>query len=150
MGSHSEGSNTNATGQNSHAEGSNCTSEGDASHAGGKTCVAKGESSFVHGKELTVESGTKIIIDGHEVNFCGATAFGQYNKSDNTDLIFMIGNGGYYYADGSEHIVRKNAFAVDKDGYIYCAGIKDSEGTEINFVPYPTSKADELFKSIMG
>ena len=55
----------------------------------------------------------------------------------------MVGNG-------TSEKNRKNAFAVDKDGYIYCSGIKESGGSSSSlFVPYTTADADAAFDEIM-
>ena len=64
---HAEGDNTIAFGQASHAEGYYTTAIGDYSHAAGYYTIASGSS--------------------------GQAVVGKYNKRDNTDSLFVVGNG---------------------------------------------------------
>lgn len=38
-------------------------------------------------------------------------------------------------------IKKNNAFAVDKNGYIYCKGIKNFDSNSDSFIPYTTEQA---------
>ncbi len=111
--SHAEGQQTIASGENSHAEGwqaqalgasSHAENKGKAtgncSHAGGDQSEATGYAHFVHGY------GVKTVG-----SYFGKAAFGMYND-DSDDMILTVGNGVSWQ--------RSNAFAVDKDGNIYC------------------------------
>ena len=112
--SHAEGNNTTASGTNSHAEGDHTTVSGSDSHAGGSYSVVEDSASFAHGRYLELSYSKS-----------GRAAFGQYNDDSNTNLIFQIGNGEVV----SGEVKRSNAFAVDNEGYIYCKGIYNSEGS---------------------
>lgn len=114
--SHAEGSYTTASGTNSHAEGDHTTVSGSDSHAGGSYSVVEDSASFAHGRYLELS-----------YNKSGRAAFGQYNDDSNTNLIFQIGNGEVVNGE----VKRSNAFAVDNEGYIYCKGIYNSEGSNI-------------------
>ena len=125
--SHAEGSSTQATGTFSHAEGGSCIASGSQSHAGGYSSEANGYCSFAHGYGVIVND---MYPEGYPV-----VAFGQYNNySSNDKYLFVIGNGT---ADDK----RSNAFAVDKDGNIYCNSVNAQSGGNITFEPYTTDEA---------
>jgi hypothetical protein len=81
-GAHAEGSNTTAFGYASHAEGCHTFAMGDYSHASGYYTVASGSS--------------------------GQTVVGKYNKRDNADSLFVVGNG-----DGDANENRSDIFLVN-------------------------------------
>lgn len=114
--SHAEGSYTTASGTNSHAEGEYTTVSGSDSHAGGNHSVVEDSASFAHGRYLELSNSQRTS---------GRAAFGQYNDDSNINLIFQIGNGEVVNGE----VKRSNAFAVDNEGYIYCKGIYNSEGS---------------------
>ncbi|MBP0984953.1 MAG: hypothetical protein J6A19_14630 [Oscillospiraceae bacterium] len=139
---HAEGSYTVAGGNNSHAEGTYCEANNANSHAGGSYSKANVDMGFVHGNYIIVQDETYVEVDGWKYKM-PKSALGSFNDYSNTDLIFMIGNG-------TSENNRQNAFAVDKEGYIYCAGIKESGGSSSSlFVPYTTADADAAFDEIM-
>lgn len=104
---HSEGNKTTASGDFSHTEGSNNVASGVASHAGGARANAVGDYSFAHGR---------YVDANHEAQ----AVFGKYNKNKESNLL-EVGNGT------SDN--RSNAFEVDKNGNLKCAGdVTDGRG----------------------
>lgn len=78
--SHAEGADTITSGAYSHAEGINTTAIGQASHTEGSGSIAFGDYSHAGGL-YTIASGS------------GQTVVGKFNKQNNTDSLFIIGNG---------------------------------------------------------
>lgn len=110
--SHAEGEGCKSTGYGSHAQGMNCVASGFLSHAGGRDSTAGLSESFAHGNGLqTAENGQT-----------STALFGEYNDYSDTNVIFAVGNGS---SDSS----RSNAFAVDKEGNIYCKSIIQTGAT---------------------
>ena len=137
---HAEGYQCEATNNYSHAEGNNCKALGYCSHAGGEYCEISSSHAFAHGKGLLVNSS----------DFYGKASFGQYND-DSNDIIFSIGNG-VCLVDGTT--TRSNAFAVDKDGNIFCKSVNsiapDGSASTSLFSPYATEQAVSSAKSIFA
>lgn len=137
---HAEGYQCEATNNYSHAEGNNCKALGYCSHVGGEYCEASSSHAFAHGKGLLVNSS----------DFYGKASFGQYND-DSNDIIFSIGNG-VCLIDGTT--TRSNAFAVDKDGNIFCKSVNsiapDGSASTSLFSPYTTEQAVSSAKSIFA
>ena len=137
---HAEGYQCEAINNYSHAEGNNCKALGDCSHAGGEYCEISSSHAFAHGKGLLVNSS----------DFYGKASFGQYND-DSNDIIFSIGNG-VCLIDGTT--TRSNAFAVDKDGNIFCKSVNsiapDGSASTSLFSPYATEQAVSSAKSIFA
>jgi hypothetical protein len=94
IGSHSEGSGSLAAGIASHAEGFKSTAFGDYSHAGGVAALASGYGSFAIGSG-SFAGGNFSFAAGEYTAASGSAqvAIGKYNKHDNTDSLFIIGNG---------------------------------------------------------
>ena len=138
---HAEGYQCEATNSYSHAEGNNCKALGYCSHVGGEYCEASSSHAFAHGRSLLINSS----------DFYGKASFGQYND-DSNDIIFSIGNGSYNISDGTT--TRSNAFAVDKDGNIFCRSINsiapDGSASTSLFSPYATEQAVSSAKSIFA
>lgn len=137
---HAEGYQCEAINNYSHAEGNNCKALGDCSHAGGEYCEISSSHAFAHGKGLLVNSS----------DFYGKASFGQYND-DSNDIIFSVGNG-VCLVDGTT--TRSNAFAVDKDGNIFCKSINsiapEGSASVSLFNPYTTEQAISSAKSIFA
>lgn len=137
---HAEGYQCEAINNYSHAEGNNCKALGYCSHAGGEYCEISSSHAFAHGKGLLVNSS----------DFYGKASFGQYND-DSNDIIFSIGNG-VCLVDGTT--TRSNAFAVDKDGNIFCKSVNsiapDGSASTSLFSPYATEQAVSSAKSIFA
>lgn len=137
---HAEGYQCEAINNYSHAEGNNCKALGYCSHVGGEYCEISSSHAFAHGKGLLVNSS----------DFYGKASFGQYND-DSNDIIFSIGNGACL-VDGTT--TRSNAFAVDKDGNIFCKSINsitpDGSASVSLFAPYTTEQAVSSAKSIFA
>jgi hypothetical protein len=92
--SHAEGSQTTSFGDGSHAEGFLTLSEGLNSHAEGHTTIAEGNYSHSEGQG-TKAYGESSHVEGYYTVASGSyqTVVGRYNKYDNTDSYFIIGNG---------------------------------------------------------
>ena len=137
---HAEGYQCEAINHYSHAEGNNCKALGYCSHTGGEYCEISSSHAFAHGKGLLVNSS----------DFYGKASFGQYND-DSNDIIFSIGNG-VCLIDGTT--TRSNAFAVDKDGNIFCKSVNsiapDGSASTSLFSPYATEQAVSSAKSIFA
>ena len=137
---HAEGYQCEAINYYSHAEGNNCKALGYCSHTGGEYCEISSSHAFAHGKGLLVNSS----------DFYGKASFGQYND-DSNDIIFSIGNG-VCLIDGTT--TRSNAFAVDKDGNIFCKSVNsiapDGSASTSLFSPYAKKKAVSSAKSIFA
>lgn len=91
---HSEGNSSTAGANYSHAEGSGTTTQADYSHTEGYQTVAKGTYSHAEGNNtITVgqyshAQGVYTIASGS-----GQSVAGKYNKRDNADSLFIVGNG---------------------------------------------------------
>ena len=96
-GSHSEGYKTRALGNYAHAEGFYATASGGASHAEGWGSEAVGTYSHAGGV-FTIASGS------------GQTVVGKYNKRDNEDSLFVVGNG-----TGDSNANRRDILLVNPD-----------------------------------
>lgn len=112
-----------SNGPTSYANGSNSASFGVYARANGDTSFAEGYSTLASGMYSHAE-GYKSIASGnssHAGGFCcvaeedSLTAIGQFNKTDATGLLFVVGNG---FDESS----RSNAFAVRLDGVTEAIG----------------------------
>lgn len=99
-----EGFENMASGKYSHAEGERTLAKGNWSHTEGYGCKAK--------HHYTHAGGCGTVADQQY-----QTAVGVYNTRNNTNNLFVVGNG---YGDSDD--VRSDAFAVDWDGNIESAG----------------------------
>ena len=99
--SHAEGLATLASGNYSHSEGAQTTASGLNSHAEGAKCVASGSHSHAQNNGTVADQASQ-------------TAIGDFNTKNNTNNLFVIGNGiGDNY--------RSDAFTVDKNGNVNIA-----------------------------
>ena len=96
--SHCEGASNTASGLVAHCEGGMNTASGGESHCEGFSCEASGICSHAGGY------GT-IADQPHQ------TAIGKYNTANNTNNLFVVGNGTSGYA-------RSNAFEVSDTGNV--------------------------------
>lgn len=140
--SHSMGRGTTAGGNSSLSVGSYNKTLGASSFVGGSNCNAYGENDFVFGTQLnSSQNGNNQFV------------IGKYNDDTNIDdYLFVIGNGSLETTngDGKNEIKKSNAFAVDKNGYIYCKGIKNFDSNSDSFIPYTTEQAISSAKSIFA
>jgi len=126
LGSHAEGVNTRAIGIASHAEGQTSIAFADYSHAEGQQTVASGSNSHTEGYQTktfgswahaegyrTTASFNYSHAEGYvtQTNVAGQTAMGQYNTSNNTDALFVVGGG-------SSISNRKDVFDVRTDAFM--------------------------------
>ena len=107
--SHAEGAATQATGDVSHAEGSVTKASGFASHSEGRDTIASGYAAHAEGN-ATRAIGDHSHTTGLQTIASGSnqTVIGKYNKRNNTDSLFIIGNG-----DGDTDTARDDIFIVN-------------------------------------
>lgn len=105
------GNKTTASGDYSAALGSNTEASGLAAHAGGSRANAAGDYSFAHGRYVDANNEAQAV-------------FGQCNENKAENLL-EVGNG-------SSPSNRSNAFEVDKNGNVLCAGnVVDGQGNSL-------------------
>ena len=104
-GSFCEGVNNTATQAYSHAEGYSTDSNGDSSHSEGIDTKATATGSHA-------QNWGTIADQNYQ------TAIGIANTANNSNNLFVIGNG--YYSGGA--FVRSDAFTVDRSGNVEAAG----------------------------
>ena len=112
--SHAEGKKTKASGNYSHAEGNSTTASNNCSHAEGNSTIASGAYSHAEGF-FTTASGFCSHAEGWDTKASSNYQHvqGKYNVADTKEkFAFIIGNG-------TNDIVRSNAFAIDWNGLIY-------------------------------
>jgi hypothetical protein len=113
---HSEGEYTAATGYGSHAEGQFTTGSGQFSHAEGSGSIALGDFSHAGGL-ATIASGSY------------QTVVGKYNKRENTDSLFVIGNGS---TDAlRSDILRINTGSIQMTGSLSVTGSLEVVGDNV-------------------
>ena len=100
--SFSEGGANTASGYVSHAEGKSTQAIGDCAHAEGYYTVADGYCSHAGGKETVADQDFQ-------------TAIGKFNTKNNTNNLFVVGNG-------TGDTARSNAFEVSDTGGITAGG----------------------------
>jgi len=129
--SHAEGTGTTASGFASHAEGESTTASGFASHAEGGSTTASGESSHAEGG-ITTASGDLSHAEGYRTTALGnyshaggdftiasgsaQTVFGKYNRRNNTDSLFIIGNG-----DDDGDLNRSDILLINSESLVVSA-----------------------------
>lgn len=121
--SHAEGFWTLASGNSSHAEGGNTEASGACSHAGNDGSVASGDNSTaINGGNASGE-GSFAVFPGSQAKHTYAAAMGQgvvtgknnqtvigyYNNYNDSEALFVVGNG-------SSDTARSNAFTVNPNG----------------------------------
>ena len=124
---HAEGLRTSATGQQSHSEGADTTASNTCSHAEGDNTTASGVNSHAEGRD-TVASGwfSHTSGQGTVADQNRQTAIGAYNTKNNTNNLFVVGNGT---ADNA----RSNAFEVEWSGDVTTAGdVTDGSGNVLS------------------
>lgn len=114
--SHAEGGETYAYGNGSHAEGYQSIAFGDYSHAAGEFSEAVGQFSYVHGEGVIASGSHQYVI-------------GNYNKRNNTNSLFVIGNGTTGLDAGRSDIFRVNQAQVEVTGSFSVSGSGGSNGT---------------------
>ena len=115
-GSFCEGVNNTATQAYSHAEGYSTDSNGDGSHSEGIDTKATATGSHA-------QNWGTIADQNYQ------TAIGIANTANNSNNLFVIGNG--YYSGGA--FVRSDAFTVDRSGNVEAAGdIEDGSGNVLS------------------
>lgn len=136
---HIEGANHDniKSGECLHVEGNSNSISGKCNHVGGRYSDVSGECDFVYG-------------EGCQTSSTGKNRFviGTYNNTKDIDgYLFVIGNG-------SSNWTRSNAFAVDKNGYIHCRGIKSTDNNDDIFTEYSETEAitsaKTIFAKVMG
>lgn len=138
---HAEGTRTKATTNNAHSEGDSTTASGRQSHAEGNLTVASG---FCAHAEGSGSQATNYYSHAEGLGTIAAgrnqTAMGKYNVRDTSSLL-IIGNG-----TGDTN--RKNAFKVDGNGNVTCAGDLVCGTTNISLTN--TNNAVQSLQQIVG
>ena len=137
--SHAEGLGTIAGGLYSHAEGFLTETAGSSSHAEGWHSTATGNNAHAEGV-YTEASGTRSHAQNNRTvaDKTDQTAIGTYNTRNNTNNLFVVGNGT---ADNA----RSDAFEVDVYGNVEAAGdIEDGSG---NVLADKIAKGDFVISS---
>jgi hypothetical protein len=111
---HAEGLMTLASGEHSHAEGRFTTASMNFSHAEGESTLASGFSSHAEGY-YTETTGNWSHAGGQFTiaSGSGQTVFGKYNKRNNTDSLFVVGNG-----TGVSNANRSDIFLVNESAVL--------------------------------
>jgi hypothetical protein len=154
--SHTEGNGTQTYGVNSHAEGYQTTAGattayfwGEASHAEGANTIALGRGSHAEGRgsiaygACTHAGGLYTIASGSVspvANFSSVdftqTAYGKYNKRDNTTSLFVVGDGTGD-SDALRHdILRVESGSVQVTGSLIATGITGSISGTVGGLPF--------------
>jgi hypothetical protein len=150
-GAHAEGYNSITNGQYSHAEGHGTNagtfySDGFASHAEGylTTTVgayshAEGYGSITYGS-ATHAGGLYTIASGSDPPTAtpafSQTAYGKYNKRDNTTSLFVVGDGTGN-SDALRHdILRVESGSVQVTGSLIATGITGSISGTVGGLPF--------------
>ena len=121
LASHAEGANTIALGRGSHAEGRGSISYGACTHAGGLYTIASGS--------------VGPNADFYTVDFT-QTAYGKYNKRDNTTSLFVVGDGTGD-SDALRHdILRVESGSVQITGSLIATGITGSISGTVGGLPF--------------
>lgn len=121
--SHAEGSSTSAYGSYSHAEGGGTTAYGAGSHAEGQDTYAKGKYSHAGGYYTTASNYASCSIGKDSEAMSDG---GNYNNQ--TGTVFIIGNG--YYDSGSQQQINSNAFSVMYNGTISSLNTQNNPGQD--------------------
>jgi len=115
VGAHAEGFGTNASGPYSHAEGLYSATDGEYAHAVGYNTRASGTGSFAAGLGTRASGST----DG-AVPTTTQAALGKFNISNNTDSLFVIGDG---IDNSNRHdVLRVNSGSVQVTGSLEVLG----------------------------
>jgi hypothetical protein len=135
---HAEGWQAAASGLASHAEGYQATAEGEYSHATGYLAKASGTGSFAAGLG-TIASGS---IDGVNPPTTTQAAFGKYNIDNNTDSLFIIGDG--FNAVNRHDVLRVNSGSVQVTGSLIAPTITGSIQyvDDVNSIAYITASTN--------
>ena len=133
--SHTEGSGTNATGNNSHAEGGGTTASGIGSHAEGGATKASGDYSHAEGQSTSATTECEHASGQWNISLSGSSTWGN---SGNT--LFTVGNG---YATGGS-VTTHNALDIRQNGDIY---ISDTSA-EGEYYQKPMIKLQDLINRI--
>ena len=146
LASHAEGYITTTVGDYSHAEGQATTTYGVASHAEGYGTVTNGNYSHAEGYgsitygSATHAGGLYTIASGSDSPTAtpafSQTAYGKYNKRDNTTSLFVVGDGTGN-SDALRHdILRVESGSVQVTGSLIATGITGSISGTVGGLPF--------------
>jgi len=139
--SHAEGYSTTASGSYSHAEGFQTQALGDGSHAEGYQTIATGSYSHAEGSG-SISIGTFSYAGGDNTIASGScqTVIGSYNLENNTNSLFVIGDGKYVITQAFRgDILRVNKGSSPGDGIVEITGslsVSGSGGSNGTFNQY--------------
>lgn len=146
LASHAEGYGSTTVGNHSHAEGQATTTRGAASHAEGYGTVTYGDHSHAEGYgsitygSATHAGGLYTIASGSDSPTAtpafSQTAYGKYNKRDNTTSLFVVGDGTGN-SDALRHdILRVESGSVQVTGSLIATGITGSISGTVGGLPF--------------
>ena len=119
--SFTSGTSNTATGENAIATGSGGDASGNESFVLGNSCTASANSALAGGRTSEATGARSLAFGNHALtSYDEQIAFGEYNKANNSNRIFMVGNG--------DSNARSNAFEVYKDG-----SLSEDNGTTKHF-----------------
>jgi hypothetical protein len=128
--SHAEGGYSNASGTAAHAEGNGTAAVGNYSHSEGGSTIASGQYSHAEGigtnafgtGSLAVGLGTVAsgAVDGGAIQTTIQAAFGKYNLENNTDSLFVVGDG--LNSSNRHDVLRVNSGSVEVTGSLEVLG----------------------------
>lgn len=98
---HAEGWSSTASGQRSHAQGTECLASTNNACAGGASSTASHVNSLAYGSHVYTTRQNQVVV-------------GQYNRSDDTSAVFLVGNG-------TSSSAQENAFTVHTNGRVSAA-----------------------------
>jgi len=117
---HAEGWQTVASGLAAHSEGYQTTAEGQYSHATGYLTRASGTGSFAAGLGTRASGSTDGVVPPTTTQ----AAFGKYNIENNTDSLFVVGDG--IDAINRHDVLRANSGSVQVTGSLIAPTITGS------------------------
>ena len=130
--SHAEGQSTTTYGVASHAEGYGTVTNGNYSHAEGYGSITYGSATHAGGL-YTIASGSDSPTATPAFS---QTAYGKYNKRDNTTSLFVVGDGTGN-SDALRHdILRVESGSVQVTGSLIATGITGSISGTVGGLPF--------------
>ena len=119
--SFTSGTSNSATGENAVAIGNGNEASADNTLAIGGYSIASAAWAFAGGRNGEANGARSFAFGNHALtSYDEQVAFGEYNKANNSNRIFMVGNG--------DSNARSNAFEVYKDG-----SLSEDNGTTKHF-----------------
>ena len=151
--SHAEGRSTEARAFYSHAEGYDSITRADYSHTEGRDTQTLSTALYAHAEGYgSVAIGVASHAEGLYTLASGSNqlAVGKYNKRDNVDSLFVVGNGTGDSAANRSDIFRVNSSDVQITGSLVqkTSGVVGFMGSDTR--TYPTTVGTDVFFYVSG